>query len=164
MEREELLDNMKILAVDDEPDVLDTLDELLPMCRLSNATSFEEAKNALESEHFDLLILDIMGVHGYQLLEIANEKSITAVMLTAHALSPDHIIKSYEKGAASYIPKDEMTNIVSFLCDVLEAKKKNKNTWDHWLDRFSSYCQTHFGVDWQDKDKKFWEKFISYDT
>ena len=118
----------------------------------------------LRMEHFDLLILDIMGVHGYQVLEIANEKNITTVMLTAHALSPEHIVKSYKKGAASYIPKDEMVNIVSFLCDVLEAKQKNRSTWSRWLDRFSSYCQTHFGVNWQDKDKEFWEKFISYDT
>ena len=164
MSREKILEGKKILAVDDEPDVLDSLEGLLPMCRLSKATGFASAKEALEKETFDLLILDIMGVNGYKLLEIAVGRDITTVMLTAHALSPDHIIKSYKQGAASYIPKDEMVNIVSFLCDVLEAKQKNKSTWNRWLDRFSSYCQSHFGVDWQDKDKEFWEKFISYDT
>jgi DNA-binding NtrC family response regulator len=164
MSRENLLDGKKILAVDDEPDVLDTLEELLPMCSLSKAASFEEAIKALESDSFDLLILDIMGVHGYKILDCANRKKITTVMLTAHALSPEHIVKSYKKGAASYIPKDEINNITDFLCDVLEAKQNNKNTWSRWLDRFSSYCQTHFGVDWQNKNKDFWEKFISYDT
>ena len=164
MSQEEILEGKKILAVDDEPDVLDSLEELLPMVSLFKATDFESAKEALENEPFDLLILDIMGVNGYQLLEIAVNRDITTVMLTAHALSPDDIIKSYKKGAASYIPKDEMANIVSFLCDVLEAKQKNKSTWNRWLDRFSSYCQSHFGVNWQDKDKEFWERFISYDT
>jgi len=33
-------------------------------------------------------------------------------MVTAHALSPEKIIKSYKGGAASYIPKEEMGDIV----------------------------------------------------
>jgi len=31
---ENLLEGKKLLIVDDEPDVLDTLEELLPMCRV----------------------------------------------------------------------------------------------------------------------------------
>jgi len=35
MTEENLLDGKKILIVDDEPDVLETLEELLPMCDIS---------------------------------------------------------------------------------------------------------------------------------
>jgi nucleotide-binding universal stress UspA family protein/CheY-like chemotaxis protein len=157
--RKSLLDSRKVLIVDDEPDVLETLKELLPMCEIETASTFEEAKKLLETKKFDLTILDIMGVNGYALLEIANEKKITAVMLTAHALSPEEVVKSHEKGASYYIPKDRMAHIASFLTEILEAKEKGKNTWWRWLERLGSYFENAFGSDWQKKDEKFWNSF-----
>ncbi|MBL7203697.1 MAG: response regulator [Desulfobacteraceae bacterium] len=156
-----LLDGKRVLIVDDEPDVLETLEELLlPMCDVEKAITFDGAKELLESQYFDMAILDIMGVDGYKLLEIANEKDVVAVMLTAHALSPDHIVRSHKEGAASYIPKDEMANITTFLEDILEAKEKGKHPWRRWLERIgNTYCRKKFGPDWQKKDKEFWEKF-----
>ena len=103
-----LLDGKKILAVDDEPDILEILDELLPMCDVTKATTFEKAKELLESQDFDIAILDIMGVDGYGLLDIATKRNITAVMLTAHAFTPDNLVKSIKEGAASYLPKEEL--------------------------------------------------------
>jgi DNA-binding response OmpR family regulator len=84
MAEKKLLDGKRVLAVDDEHDVLDTLLDLLPMCKVVTASSFEEARGLLESQQFDLAILDIMGVNGYGLLDIATRKNIPAVMLTAH--------------------------------------------------------------------------------
>ena len=55
----------------------------------------------LDSQQFDLVILDIMGVDGYGLLEIATRKKIPAVMLTAHAWSPDNLVRSIKEGAVS---------------------------------------------------------------
>jgi len=81
MEKDGLLDGKKILIVDDEPDVLETLEELLTMCEVKKATSFDEAKDLLEGEYFDMAILDIMGVDGYKLLEIAKNREVVAVML-----------------------------------------------------------------------------------
>ncbi len=162
MAEKDLLDGKRILLVDDEPDVLDTLEELLSMCDLERASNFEEAKGLMEKGHFDMAILDIMGVNGYKLLEIANEKGISAVMLTAHALSPDNIVKSFKEGAASYVPKDEMVNITTFLHDILEAKQKGKSSWWRWYDRLSQFCDKKFGPKWQDEDKDFWEKFRYY--
>ena len=162
MSEKTLLDGKRILLVDDEPDVLDTLEELLPMCETTKAASFEEAKDFLESRYFDIAILDIMGVDGYKILEIANQKDVTAVMLTAHALSPDNIVKSYKEGAASYLPKEEMVNIASFLNDVLDAKEKGKNSWIRWYDRMGSFFEKKFGPQWKDDEREFWEKFPFY--
>ena len=72
MTERDRLEGKRIILVDDEPDVLDTLADLLPMCETIKASNFITAKNYLESEYFDLAILDIMGVEGYELLEIAN--------------------------------------------------------------------------------------------
>ena len=127
MVKRTLLDGKKILIVDDEPDILEVLNELLPMCDVTKAKSFNEARELFGSQQFDMAILDIMGVDGYKLLEIANKREVIAVMLTAHALSPENLSKSYKEGAASYMPKDEIANIAKFLNDILEAKEKGKS-------------------------------------
>jgi DNA-binding response OmpR family regulator len=154
-----LLDGKRVLIVDDEPDVLETLAQLLPMCDVKKASTFEGAKELLEKEEFDIAVLDIMGVDGYKLLEISKKGDVIAVMLTAHALSPANIVRSFKGGAASYIPKDEMANIAEFLEEVLEAKEKGKHFWWRWLDRWGTFYDKKFGPDWQKEDKEFWEKF-----
>jgi DNA-binding NtrC family response regulator len=162
MAEEDLLKGKRILAVDDEPDVLDTLEELLPMCHLVKATTADEAMALFESQSFDIAILDIMGVDGYKLLELAKKKKVVPVMLTAHALSVENTVKSFKKGAASYIPKDEMHRIATFLRDILEAREKGENFWWRWLDRLGAYYEKKFGPKWQDKDEEFWRRFPSW--
>jgi len=154
-----LVEGKRILIVDDEPDVLETLEDLLTMCHVTKASSFDEAKRLLETQEFDMAILDIMGVDGYELLEIANDRKVIAVMLTAHALSPEDTVKSYQEGAASFVPKEEMANIMTYLNDILEAKEKGKSFWWRWLDGFAPYYDKRFGSDWKDHNQEFWEKF-----
>jgi len=156
-----LLDYKRILIVDDEPDVLDALEELLPTSEVVRASSFSEAKTLLDNEYFDLAILDIMGVDGYALLEIARAKNkdVIPVMLTAHALSPEDARKSFEEGAASYIPKERLSDISLYLNDILEAKQKGKSSWSRWFERFGSYMDRKFGPDWKKDDRQFWGRF-----
>ncbi len=158
-----LLDGKRVLIVDDEPDVLATLEDLLSMCDVVKASDFLEAKDLLTTQYFDLAILDIMGVDGYKLLEIAVERKVIAVMLTAHALSPEDTVKSLKDGAASYVPKEEMENIVTYINDVLEAKEEGKSLLWRWMERFSDFYDRKFGLDWKDRDKDFWESLKYYD-
>lgn len=162
MEPEKMLKGKRILIVDDEPDVLELLTELLDMCKLDPASSFEEAKNLLENNYYHVAVLDIMGVQGYELLEIANKREIPALMLTAHAISEEHLKKSIQKGASFYAPKDEINKIATFLADVLEAKEKNKNVWAKWYERLSGFCDRRFGPNWKDQDPEFWDSVIKY--
>ena len=162
MSEYEYLEGKRVLIVDDEPDVLDSLEDLLSMCDVTKASNFEDAKECLQNQYFDIAVLDIMGVEGYDLLEIANRKKIPAAMLTAHALSPENLVKSIKEGAASYLPKDEMINIASFLNDILEAKEKGKNTWSHWYDRMGSFFEKRFRKELKQSDQDFWEKFPFY--
>lgn len=157
--RESTLKDKRVLIVDDEPDVLAILEDELSMCKVVKASTFEEAKQHLESQYFDFAVLDIMGVNGYKLLEIAGERNVTAVMLTAHALTPEDTVKSFKDGAASYVPKDEITRIATFLEDILEAKEKGKSLWWRWMDRMEKYYVRKFGPDWKERDKEFWQRF-----
>jgi DNA-binding NtrC family response regulator len=160
MTENKLLDGKRILAVDDEQDVLDTLVDLLPMCKVIKAASFEEAEKLLESQHFDIAILDIMGVDGYGLLDIATRKNIPAVMLTAHAWSPDNLVRSIKEGAVSYLPKEELANITDYLNDVLTAKKEGRDPWVSWHERLpTSYFERRWGAAWKDTDREFWDTF-----
>jgi len=155
-----LLNGKKILIVDDEPDILAALEEMLDMCELVKASGFEEAKTHLETQHFDIAVLDIMGVAGYGLLEIAKQKEIPALMLTAHAFTPDNLVKSIKEGAASYIPKEEITEIAEYLVDVLTAQKQGRNPWDSWQEKLpTSYFERRWGAAWKDNDKDFWDTF-----
>jgi DNA-binding NtrC family response regulator len=154
-----LLDYKRVLLVDDEPDVLDTLEEELSMCDVVKARTFEEAKELLETQYFDIAVLDIMGVNGYGLLEIAGEKGVLAVMLTAHALSPEDTVKSFKEGAALYVPKDKLSDMPTYLNDVLEAREQGKKVWWRWLDRFGAYYNKKFGTNWRKVDEDFWKNF-----
>ena len=87
MQTNNLLDGKKLLVVDDEPDVLESLEELLSMCEVVKAQNFEEARDLIEQQPFDLVILDIMGVSGYDLLEKATKNNMTAVIFFAVANS-----------------------------------------------------------------------------
>jgi DNA-binding response OmpR family regulator len=151
-----------ILVVDDEEDILNTVYELLEMCRIDTAQTYEEAKALLEKNQYHAAILDIMGVRGYDLLDIAIRRDLPALMLTAHALTKEDLKKSAEKGAAFYVPKDEITNIAVYLADVLEARAKKQNPWVKWYERLSGFADRRFGKDWKDQDSDFWDHLIKY--
>jgi DNA-binding response OmpR family regulator len=156
--KEDMLKGKKILIVDDEPDVLDTLEDLLSMCQVVKAGSFEEAKRCFESQSFDMAVLDIMGVDGYELLEIAVKKKITAVMLTAHALSPEDTMKSFRGGAAYYVPKDKIADMPKILATILDLKNQGKNTWMPFVGWAEAYYSAKFGPRWEKSKKELQEK------
>jgi DNA-binding NtrC family response regulator len=155
----EILGGKRVLIVDDEKDVLDVLTHLLDMCKVDRASTFEEAKELLERIPYDIAVLDIMGVRGYDLLKIADRKNIPAVMLTAHALTKADIIRSIQEGASFFAPKDRIADISSFLASVLEARQINANSWARWFESLGDFYDKRFGgTDWRDREREFWEE------
>jgi len=135
MESEKIIAGKYVLIVDDEQDILDTLVELLDMCRLDTASSFSEAEKLLNENPYDIAVLDIMGVNGYELLKIANSQNIPAVMLTAKAQTNDSMNHLAEEGAAYYAPKERMHELDIFLADVFQAIAEGKSSWEKMLER-----------------------------
>jgi CheY-like chemotaxis protein len=150
---ESILNGKSILAVDDEPDVLTVLEEeivdVCPQCKLDKATTYEEALKKLESNHYDLVILDIMGVNGFILLNIAVKKNLKVIMLTARALSADALKQSYEKGARAYLPKQKLGEMVPYLEDVL--KYEFEPGWKKLYEKLHDFFTEKFGADWKSK-------------
>jgi DNA-binding response OmpR family regulator len=146
-----------ILAVDDEPDILEALEEILDVCNMHAATDFETGRELLATNHYDAVILDIMGVRGYDLLDIAIKKRLPTLMLTAHALNPENLKKSIKSGAGAYIPKDKMADMTIFLAELIETAETEQKLSDcHWFSRLRLFFDEKFGSGWKDKDKKFW--------
>jgi len=162
MKPEKILKGKRVLIVDDEEDILEFLTEVLEICKVDRAANYEDAKTLLEKNQYHIAVLDIMGVRGYDLLEIAKRRNIPALMLTAHAVSKENLKKSFEKGAAYYVPKDEIAKIDIFVADVLEALDKNKNVFVKWYERLSGFCDKRFGPNWKDDDPEFWDTLIKY--
>ena len=102
----------RILVVDDDPDVRDTLDLVLSNTPLDvkTARGVEEACAVLEEESFDAVLTDLrMGNNrdaGMEVLSWLKEKSpgTPAIMMTAHG-SVESAIKAMNSGATDYIQK-----------------------------------------------------------
>ena len=146
MGTESLLTDKMNLAVDDEPDVIETLADLLEMCQVITKTRYEDAVVYLKNNTPDLAILDIMGINGFDLLKQCVEKKIPAVMLTAHAFSVESLKKSLELGASAYLPKEKMADIVSFLEDVITLE--HKENWERLFKRLGTFLNATFGERW----------------
>ena len=155
MGSERLLQDKIILIVDDEPDVLDTIAEQLDMCRVHKAKDYDSALQLLASYTFDIVILDIMGVDGFELLKNSVSRGFPAVMLTAHALTPQALKKSIKLGAVSFLPKEKMPEIESYLEDVVLGG--GKSAWEKLFDKLGSFFNKRFGPDWKERDAFFRE-------
>lgn len=102
----------KILAVDDEQDILELLSYNLSRdgFEVTTATDGEEALKIIRAKSFDLVILDIMmpGIQGMELCRILKNdrktKDLPIVMLTAKTEEVDRIL-GLEMGADDYISK-----------------------------------------------------------
>lgn len=149
------LQDKVILVVDDEPDVLETVEEELSMCLIHKAMDYETALQYLLSYTYDIVILDIMGVNGFELLKNSVNRGFPTVMLTAHALTPEALKKSIKLGAVSFLPKEKIPELRSFLEDVV--MEEGKPIWKKLFDKLGEYFNRRFGPDWKEKDTFFQE-------
>ena len=160
--KESILNGKRVLAVDDEPDILEILEEEIlgysPNTIFEKATSYDEAAKKLESENYDVVVLDIMGVRGFDLLDQAVKRNFPAAMLTAHSLTPESLKRSIEMGAIAYLPKEKLGEIVPFLEDILEASD-GSSAWGRLMNKLEGYFSSRWGEYWKKPEEKFWKDF-----
>jgi len=143
--------------VDDEPDVLESVGEQLSMCLVHKATNYETALQYIMSYTYDIVILDIMGVNGFELLKMSVRRGFPTVMLTAHALTPETLKKSIKLGAVTFLPKEKIPELENFLEDVVLGG--GKPAWKKLFDQLGDFFNRRFGPDWKEKDR-FFKEFI----
>jgi len=156
MSKESPLKGKVVLVVDDEPDVLTTLEELLDMCEVHKAQDFDTALQLILNNTYDVVVLDIMGVNGFELLKNSVARDFPTVMLTAHAITPEALNESIKIGAVSFLPKELMTELEELLEDVVLGGGK-RLWWLKSLEKTGPYFDEKFGPNWKDKNKFFKE-------
>ena len=81
-------EDFKILAVDDEQGIIDSLSILLTHYNFKGVTDPLEAIELVKNEHFDLILLDflMMPIHGDQVVEEIRKfnKNLYILLLTGH--------------------------------------------------------------------------------
>lgn len=150
MKDQGILADKRILAVDDEPDVLAVIEEQLELCTLTTANDYERAKEFLEKEAFDLAVLDIMGVRGFDLLEIATRRKIPSVILTAHSLTAQNLQKAIDKGAVSFLPKEELACLSDLIAEILGEVAQGRMHWPKLKSRLGYRFKELWGEMWEE--------------
>jgi DNA-binding NarL/FixJ family response regulator len=111
----------------------------------------------IESQDYDVVILDIMGVRGFDLLDAAVKRKLRVAMLTAHALSPEALKLSFDKKARAYLPKEKLGEIVPFLEDVLTYEYLPG--WKRLMGKLKSFFDAKFESDWEKKTGMNWREW-----
>lgn len=153
MKKESPLKGKVILVVDDEKDVLDTVAETLDMCIVHKASDYETGVQYLMGYTYDVVILDVMGVDGFELLKMTVLRGFPTVMLTAHVITPEALKMSIKMGALLFLPKEQLFRIKEFLEEILLGERKS--IWLKFFDRLGSYFDTRFGPGWKERDAFF---------
>jgi TRAP-type C4-dicarboxylate transport system permease small subunit len=144
-----------VLLVDDEIDILDTLAELLKDYKIHKASNFATAADLLKGTVYDVVVLDIMGVQGFELLKISAERGFPAIMLTSHAFNLDAFRRSMRSGAISFVPKEKMSDMALYINDAITLSKEDARA--NFYRRMGAYFGHRFGAGWSDSDE-FWTK------
>ena len=115
----------KILILDDNPEVLEIVQESLSIAGFSNLTSVQSQKEALEQfeeKSFDLVILDIMLPEGsgFEVLKGIRKTSMVPVLFLSAISDIEKQYQGFELGADDYIikpfrPRDLELRILSIL-------------------------------------------------
>jgi CheY-like chemotaxis protein len=149
----------QILAVDDEEDILEIIEEILSEAQVDTARDYASAVEKIQGKPYDLAILDIMGVDGLKLLEDTVKRGIPTVMLTAHAVNAESFMESIRKGAMAYLPKEKLADLDELLNRLLGAHEEGIPTWKLLFDMLGGYFDQRFGPNWKKQDPEFWNEF-----
>ena len=154
--------NYHILLVDDEIDTLETLIDLLDSSHylLDTAENYRQARQKLHARQYDLAIIDIMGVQGFELLE-EFAYQLPCIIFTARALSRNELLRSLKHRAARFLPKDHITEISEHVFEVLEVWEKYQSNpskatqalWKTWIQKIS--LKNFWGTKWKKEKINF---------
>ena len=120
------LKGKRILIVDDEPDICEAVaDDLSAWCDVDTASTAAGAREKLAAGGYDVAVLDIMGVDGWELLaEYA--ATLPCIILTAHALTVASEERAKREGAALFLAKAEMAHLDRHIARMLVSRRSER--------------------------------------
>ena len=125
----------KILILDDNPEILEIVQESLSIAGFSNLTSVQSQKEALEQfeeKSFDLVILDIMLPEGsgFEVLKGIRKTSTVPVLFLSAISDIEKQYQGFELGADDYLTKPFYLEELKMRIQALlkRSGKVNENT------------------------------------
>jgi DNA-binding NtrC family response regulator len=124
------MEKIKILLVDDEEELVNTLSERIEMRGFEAVVAFngEEALRVLETNVPDVVILDLRmpGLDGMQVLERMKKthSDIEVIILTGHGSHKDET-EAVNLGAFSYLQKPVQIDVL--IENIIKANLKRRN-------------------------------------
>ncbi len=132
----------KILVVDDERHIVRLVEVNLQRAGYDIVTAYDgvEALEKVQSEHPDMIVLDVMmpRMDGFEVLQNLQANPATAdipvIMLTAKAQDAD-IFKGWQSGVSSYLtkpfnPRELLTFVERIFQSMQERPPEEDNTWE----------------------------------
>ncbi len=158
-----VLEGKQILAVNDDPVVLQILEQKIVEaglnCRLDKAMTYIQAVEMMVSLTYDLVVLDIMGVRGLDLLNLTIMRNFPAAVLASKPLNPDTLRRFIETGTRVYLPKDKLAEIVPFLEDMLTPRYQSG--WKPLLEKTRGFFAWAFGSNSEPGMGSSWKEWAS---
>ena len=124
-------DNVRILVVDDEPNIVQTLQDRLEMNEYTvfTACNGKEGLKKAQQEKPDVILLDVIMpiMDGHEMLEVLRKQpecdDISVIMLTARSQTQD-IARANASGIDDYIVKPfDLSELLEKIETVLENRK-----------------------------------------
>jgi len=124
-------DNVRILVVDDEPNIVQTLRDRLEMNEYTvfTACNGQEGLKKAQQEKPDVILLDVIMpiMNGHEMLEVLRKQpecdDISVIMLTARSQTQD-IARAHAAGIDDYIVKPfDLSELLEKIETVIENRK-----------------------------------------
>lgn len=118
----------KVLLIDDEVEFLENLSERMSLrgMNVSTASSGTDAVDALESEGYDAIVLDLQmpGMDGIEVLKHIRENSpnMQVILLTGHA-TLEKGIEAIKLGAMDFMEKPADIDVLTEKIKKAQARK-----------------------------------------
>lgn len=123
-----MLENKKVLVVDDNLDIIGALSDFLELngCKIYTATTGKEAIDKVKHEDIDVALLDVRlpDINGVNLLNILKKENpaLAVIMMTGYSTHKD-IIEAMKNGASDFLLKPfEYDNLIMVMIRALRER------------------------------------------
>ena len=115
------LDKRKVLVVNNDPDIFESLERYLDVCRLYKASDIRTAMVYLEYRLFDIVIWDTDSIEPLDLSGNLLKKGIPTVFFMEGQNPDDNLNKYIKQGAVPLPNRNNLSGIKSFLEGLVQA-------------------------------------------
>lgn len=133
------LKDKHILAVYNEWDLIETINEELCESNLDLVRDTETALENIFSNQYDIALIDVMMPDGIHLLEACVKKDVPVIVLIAATAPSRLLMKALEKGAVSYLAKKHTDKLPGLIQEILDAGKTGIPSWKSISNRIKDF-------------------------